>query len=105
MWWLYTGIGLGKMTLGDLERRAPILIPIHTKGYNHFVVFRGRLGNRVLLADPAWGNRTMTIEKFNRAWIDYPQIGQVGFVVESHIENDHALGSLKPKASDFVTFN
>ncbi|MCK7580417.1 MAG: C39 family peptidase [Chromatiales bacterium] len=101
----YTGIGLGKMTLGDLELRAPILIPIHTKGYNHFVVFRGRLGNRVLLADPAWGNRTMTIEKFNRAWIDYPQIGQVGFVVESHIENDHALGSLKPKASDFVTFN
>jgi len=101
----YTGIGLGKMSLSDLERRAPILIPIHTRGYNHFVVFRGRLGNRVLLADPAWGNRTMTIEQFNRAWIDYPQIGQVGFVVDSHTENAHAPGSLKPRPSDFVTFN
>jgi predicted double-glycine peptidase len=101
----YTGIGLGKMTLNDLERQAPILIPIHTRGYNHFVVFRGRLGNRVLLADPAWGNRTMTTEQFNHAWIDYPQLGRVGFVVGNHAENGHAPDSLKPRPSDFVTFN
>jgi uncharacterized protein len=101
----YTGIGLGKMTLSDLERQAPILIPIHTRGYNHFVVFRGRLGNRVLLADPAWGNRTMTTEQFNHAWIDYPQLGRVGFVVGNHAENGHAPDSFKPRPSDFVTFN
>ena len=101
----YRGVGLGKMTLDDLERKAPTLVPIHTNGYNHFVVFRGRLGNRVLLADPAWGNRTMTTEQFNRAWIDYPRIGQVGFVVETDGESAHVLGSLKPDPKDFVTFN
>ncbi|AFL72101.1 C39 family peptidase [Thiocystis violascens] len=101
----YTGIGLGKMTLDDLERKAPTLVPIHTNGYNHFVVFRGRLGNRVLLADPAWGNRTMTTEQFNRAWIEYPRIGRVGFVVETDDKRVHALGSLKPNPRDFVTFN
>ncbi len=58
----YVGSGYGKMTLDDLVQRAPILVPINTHGYNHFVVFRGRMGNRVLLADPAWGNRTMTLD-------------------------------------------
>lgn len=101
----YRGVGLGKMTLDDLERKAPTLVPSHTNGYNHFVVFRGRLGNRVLLADPAWGNRTMTTEQFNRAWIEYPQIGRVGFVVETDDERAHVLDSLKPNPRDFVTFN
>jgi uncharacterized protein len=58
----YAGIGYGKLTLKDLIERAPILIPVQTNGYPHFVIFRGVMGNRVLLADPAWGNRTMTKE-------------------------------------------
>jgi predicted double-glycine peptidase len=60
----YTGIGFGGLELEDLERKAPIMVPIRTSGYNHFVVFRGVFGNRVLLADPAFGNRTMTIGRF-----------------------------------------
>lgn len=63
----YQGTGLGQLTLDDLNRRAPILIPIQTRGYNHFVVFRGQRDNRVLLHDPAWGNRTMTVEHFMQA--------------------------------------
>ena len=31
---------------------APIMVPVDLSGYPHFVVFRGALGNRVLLADP-----------------------------------------------------
>lgn len=104
----YQGIGLGKLTLDDLNRRAPILVPINTFGYNHYVVFRGQSGNRVLLADPAWGNRTMRVERFERAWIEFPQIGRVGFVVEpasgQTIEKETA-GLLAPKLKDFVTFN
>ncbi len=78
----YKGVGLGKMTLENLVERAPVIVPISTHGYNHFVVFRGIVGNRVVLADPAWGNRTMLTAKFERAWIDYGEIGKVGFVVE-----------------------
>jgi uncharacterized protein len=78
----YKGVGLGKMTLENLVERAPVIVPIETHGYNHFVVFRGIVGNRVVLADPAWGNRTMLTAKFERAWIDYGEIGKVGFVVE-----------------------
>lgn len=78
----YKGVGLGKMTLENLVERAPVIVPISTHGYNHFVVFRGVVGNRVVLADPAWGNRTMLTAKFERAWIDYGEIGKVGFVVE-----------------------
>jgi len=102
----YRGLGFGRMTLDDLTRRAPILVPISVFGYNHFVVFRGQLGNRVLLADPAWGNRTMTIAEFEKAWIEYLKIGRVGFVVQAPPDSAAGVASrLAPRASDFVTLN
>ncbi len=78
----YRGVGLGKLTLEDLVERAPILVAVRFSGYNHFVVFRGIKGNRVLMADPAWGNRTMLVDKFEASWIDYAKLGKVGFLVE-----------------------
>jgi predicted double-glycine peptidase len=78
----YVGIGYGKLELEDLIELAPILVPIHTKGYNHFVIYRGIVGNRVALADPAFGNRSMLIEDFKAAWINSPEFGKVGFVVQ-----------------------
>ena len=60
----YEGIGYGKLVVEDLIERAPIMVPVRLRGYNHFVVFRGILGGSVLVADPAFGNRTMSIEKF-----------------------------------------
>jgi predicted double-glycine peptidase len=62
----YEGIGYGKLTLEDLIERAPVMVPIHTHGYSHFVIFRGLWGGRVLLADPAWGNRTMRVDAFEQ---------------------------------------
>jgi predicted double-glycine peptidase len=78
----YEGIGYGALSLADLIEQAPILVPVNFYGYNHFVVFRGIRGNRVLLADPGYGNRTMLVEQFEDAWLNYPQIGRVGFVVQ-----------------------
>jgi hypothetical protein len=102
----YAGLGFGKLTLADLARRAPIVVPISVSGYNHFVIFRGHMGNRVLLADPAWGNRTMTVEQFEEAWIAFPEIGHVGFVVET---KDSVVGQssglLLPRPDDFPTLN
>jgi predicted double-glycine peptidase len=99
---LYKGEGLGQLELSDLIERAPLLVPIDALGYNHFVVFRGVMGNRVLVADPAWGNRTMTIDKFQRMWLDYGEpMGHVGFAVE-RADGRKIPNRLQPKPSDFV---
>lgn len=73
----YVGTGYGDLTLNTLSQLAPAIVPIDTSGYNHFVVFRGIRGDRVLLADPAFGNRTMTVDRFEGAWL-----GNLGFTVE-----------------------
>jgi hypothetical protein len=98
----YKGVGLGKLDFQDLIERAPIMVPVDALGYNHFVIFRGVKGNRALLADPAWGNRTMTIEKFQRMWLDYgDQMGHVGFAVE-RADGRRPPSRMEPKLSDFV---
>jgi uncharacterized protein len=99
---LYKGEGLGQLDLSDLIERAPIMVPVDALGYNHFVVFRGVMGSRVLVADPAWGNRTMTIDKFQRIWLDYGEpMGRIGFVVES-ADGRKLPNRMQPKPSDFV---
>ena len=99
---LYEGEGLGQLELSDLIDRAPLMVPVDALGYNHFVVFRGVVGNRVLIADPAWGNRTMTIDKFQRMWLDYGEpMGHVAFVV-ARADGRKLPNRLQPKPSDFV---
>ena len=97
----YEGIGFGKLTLDDLVKKAPIIVPLNLLGYNHFVIFRGIKGNRVLLADPAWGNRTLLIKQFEDAWIDFQQMGRVGFVV-ARTDGASTPNLLEPKADEFV---
>jgi uncharacterized protein len=99
---LYKGEGLGQLDLNDLIERAPLMVAVNALGYNHFVVFRGVMGDRVLVADPAWGDRTMTIDKFQRMWLDYGEpTGHVGFVVE-RANGQKLPNRLQPKPSDFV---
>ena len=97
----YEGLGFGQLTLADLIERAPIMVPVNFNGYNHFVVFRGMRGNRVLLADPAFGNRTMLAAKFEQAWLEYPEIGKVGFVV-ARVDGVELPNRLAPQPRDFV---
>lgn len=97
----YRGIGYGRLELNNLIESAPVIVPVRLNGYSHFVVFRGKRGNRVLLADPAWGNRTLTIDEFEAEWLPYPEFGRVGFVVA---QRDGTLpgNRLAPRAGDFV---
>lgn len=97
----YRGIGYGKLELQDLIAKAPVLVPIRTNGYNHFVVFRGIRGDRVLLADPAWGNRTVLVGDFTDMWIDYPVLGHIGFVVQRP-DGAPTHGRLAPRDREFV---
>ncbi len=97
----YVGRGYGKMNQDDLIELAPLIVPVNLLGYDHFVVFRGIARDRVLLADPAWGNRTMPWAKFEAAWIDYPELGRVGFTVERPDE-PAPPGMLAPRPRDFL---
>lgn len=72
----FAATGYGNLTLDELIGLAPAIVPIHANGFDHFVVVRGRRGNRVLLADPAFGNRTMTLDDFREAWPN-----RIGFIV------------------------
>ena len=97
----YKGIGYGNLSLENLVEKAPIMVPINTLGYNHFVIFRGMHGNRVLLADPAGGNRTMLIKTFEDSWIEFPKLGKVGFVVNRH-DGTVPPNRLAPNLDEFV---
>ena len=100
----YRGEGLGQLELRDLEERAPVLTPIVQGGFSHFVVFRGRYRGHVLLADPAFGTRTMRVDQFERAWIRHGELGRVGFVVQRR-DGLPPPDGLAPRAEEFPTFD
>ena len=97
----YEGIGYGQLSFDHLLEKAPIIVPISLYGFNHFVIFRGMASDRVLLADPAYGNRTMTRDRFERAWIKSPELGHVGFVV---VRRDGLIppNRLAPRPDEFL---
>jgi len=97
----YEGVGLGQLSLSDLIERAPIIVAVKLQGFPHFVVFRGATAHTVLLADPAFGNTSLSVDKFINAWINYRDLGHVGFVVT----REGALappGKLMARPSEFL---
>jgi uncharacterized protein len=97
----YEGVGYGNLTFQDLIDLAPVIVPVDFR-YHHFVVFRGVRGNRVLLADPAFGNRTVHVAKFQDAWMEYAEFGRVGFVV-ARTDGAASPNQLAPEWRDFVS--
>jgi predicted double-glycine peptidase len=71
------GRGFRGMTMNQLLALQTPIVPILQYGNPHFVVVRGldRYG-RVNIADPGFGNRTMSVQGFESVW----QNG-IGFVV------------------------
>jgi predicted double-glycine peptidase len=88
--------GYAEMTVEDLRQlnRAAI-IPTRQKGFNHFVVFRGIVGDRVVLADPAFGNLTMPLTRFAGMWA-----GGLVFTVLPPSEN--VSSRLQPKRTEML---
>jgi predicted double-glycine peptidase len=68
--------GYGGLSLDELVAMAPVIAPMRVRGFGHFVVVRGRRGDRLLLGDPAFGNRTMSTDAFEQAWSS-----RIGFVL------------------------
>jgi len=66
----YRGSAYQHLGLDDLRVFHAPIVPIDQHGYNHYVVFNGVKGERVLLADPAFGNRTLSIADFTAIWME-----------------------------------
>jgi predicted double-glycine peptidase len=65
----YQAEGFSEMSLEELaDLKIPAIVPIHSKGVDHFVIVRGVFGDRVALADPAFGNMSMKARKFQGVW-------------------------------------
>ena len=64
----YSPAGFGNVTLATLARLGPAIVPTLAGGRPHFMVFRGLVNGRVVLADPAYGNRIMQREQFEAVW-------------------------------------
>jgi predicted double-glycine peptidase len=92
----YAADGYAEVTLADLRQMGPAIVRVHINVYDHFVVFRGLQDDRVLLADPAFGNRTMRIDEFVAAWRD-----QVAFFV-SRPDGQSSPDRLSSKPRDFI---
>lgn len=48
----------------------PAIAPIGYAGFKHFVVVKGFKDGRVFVADPALGNISFTIQRFEDVWLD-----------------------------------
>jgi predicted double-glycine peptidase len=68
--------GYADLSLDELIGMAPAIVPLQARGGGHFVVVRGRRGDRILVGDPAFGNRTLTTDAFLKLWTS-----RIGFVL------------------------
>lgn len=67
----YRATGFRDMSFEDIRYFDAPIVPIDIRGYNHYVIFKGLTpAGKVRLADPAYGNRTISREKFEAVWID-----------------------------------
>ncbi len=75
------GEGYMQLSFDDLLEIVPAIVPVDVRGYPHFVVVRGKAGDQVLIADPAFGNRTMDLDTFQTVWQ-----GNIAFIVKRRDE-------------------
>lgn len=67
----YRAVGFLDMSLEDIRYLEAPIVPLNLNGYQHYVVFRGvDADGDIRVADPAFGNRTISADKFNEAWAD-----------------------------------
>lgn len=97
----YKGKGYKGLTLEDLNSfKQPAIISVRIKDYDHFVVYRGQVGNRILVGDPAFGNLTLTIDEINEIWPN-----GIGFLVVKSGENLYGKSNMSPEEMDMVVPN
>src|SRR5688572_15574102 len=66
----YSAAGFRNVSLEELFAMRSPIVPIDEYGDPHFVVVRGLRDGKVDIADPGFGNRSMSVERFRAAWKD-----------------------------------
>lgn len=62
---------IGRVSMDELcESKIPVVLRIKLDGFEHFVVYRGIVDDRVCLADPIRGNLRLSVEEFLQQWTD-----------------------------------
>ena len=72
----YSAAGFRSLSLEELLAMKSPIVPISEYGNPHFVVVRGLKDGMLDVADPAFGNRRMSVKHFTNAWQD-----GIGFAV------------------------
>lgn len=94
----FVGKGYGGLTVEDLKAFGiPAIVPVRIRDYDHFVVFKGSMGEIVVLGDPAFGNLSMTIDAFRAIWAN-----GIGFIVSRH---ELEPGDLEPLTPDTMVLS
>lgn len=74
----YNAEGFSDMSMADLAaQKSWVIVPIRLKGFDHFVVVKGIVGDRVFIGDPGFGNVTMKTYRFKKIWKN-----GIAFIVE-----------------------
>mgnify|MGYP003670954335 CR=1 FL=1 len=65
----YQSSGFRLKNVDDLRKlKIPVITLIRPRGYEHFVVLKRIEGDKVFLADPAFGNSSPSVEQFEKYW-------------------------------------
>lgn len=87
-----------KMDIEFLRKLGkPVLVPIKFKNYRHFVIVKGVIADRIFIADPAVGNMSMKISKFEKVWTN-----GIGLVVETATDDESVEYALRVKQNDLI---
>lgn len=82
----YHAEGFSGMSIDDLAaQKVSVITPIRLKGFDHFVVVKGVVNGRVIVADPGFGNLTMEADQFQKLWKN-----GIAFIV--HPPDDRMIG-------------
>ena len=67
----YRGIGFRDMEFEDIRYLDAPIVPVSFNGYDHYVVYKGVTPEGdIRIGDPAFGNRILSRERFEDAWVD-----------------------------------
>ena len=67
----YRGIGFRDMEFEDIRYLDAPIVPVSFNRYNHYVVYKGVTPEGdIRIGDPAFGNRILSRERFEDAWVD-----------------------------------
>lgn len=69
------------------KEKLPAIVLLSERGYRHFVVVKGVGNGRVLVGDPAMGTRAISMQRFQRLWMN-------GILFVVHNRREHARFNL-----------